>query len=160
MSIKLSFLPLWILPFIIIDGWKRRFLFIGTSVVFFLIIALPMTLRIGIFSEWVKNLFLYSGQYGSGDTNIVDFTSLAVNLKELWGYEKRFLSLFHPDCSVGRLFSLFQEKNEQKDRMAGNCCNCDYLAANHHCWQTLCSSVFHTCIVASTVDGFYSCRND
>lgn len=115
MSIKLSFLPLWILPFIIIDGWKRRFLFIGTSVVFFLIIAFPMTLRIGIFSEWVKNLFLYSGQYGSGDTNIIDFTSLAVNLKELWGYEKRFFYLLFTLIAVlGGYFLYFGRRTNKK----------------------------------------------
>ncbi len=94
LSIKLSYLPLWILPFFVIYGWKNRFLFVGASVVLFLIIALPMTLRIGVFAGWVKDLFLHSGQYGGGDTNIIDFVSLTLNLRELYGYEKRFFYLF------------------------------------------------------------------
>ena len=63
LSIKLTFLPLWFIPFLIIDGWKKRLSFIGLSFLFFFIIAFPMTLRIEVFLGWVKNLFLHSGQY-------------------------------------------------------------------------------------------------
>ena len=42
----------------------------------------------------MKELFLHSGQYGGGGANIVDFSSLAANLKELYGYERRYFYLF------------------------------------------------------------------
>lgn len=94
LSIKLTYLPLWFIPFLIIDGWKKRVYFIGLSFVFFLIMAFPMTLRFEVFLGWVKNLFFHSGQYGSGESNIIDFASLGTNLKELYGYEKRYFYVF------------------------------------------------------------------
>jgi hypothetical protein len=94
LSIKLTYLPLWFIPFLIIEGWKKRVYFIGLSFVFFLIMAFPMTLRFEVFLGWVKNLFMHSGQYGGGESNIIDFASLGTNLKELYGYEKRYFYVF------------------------------------------------------------------
>ena len=47
LSIKL-FLPLLVIPFVLVDGWRKASVF-GFSIALFLIMALPMTLRLGIF---------------------------------------------------------------------------------------------------------------
>ena len=102
LTIKLTFLPLWFIPFMAINGWKKKFTFIGLSVLFFFLIAFPMTLQIHIFWSWIKNLFIHSGTYGSGQSNIIDFASLGTNLKELYGYEKRFFYVFFSLIAVDR----------------------------------------------------------
>jgi hypothetical protein len=115
LSIKLTFLPLWFIPFLIIDGWKKRFSFIGLSFLFFFIMAFPMTLRIEVFLGWVKNLFLHSGQYGGGESNIIDFASLGTNLKELYGYEKRYFYVFFSLMAVlAGYLGYFRKKAERR----------------------------------------------
>lgn len=115
LSIKLTYLPLWFIPFLIIDGWKKRISFIGISFIFFLIFAFPMTLRFEIFLDWVKNLFTHSGQYGGGESNIIDFASLHTNLKELYGYEKRYFYLFFSLIAVlGSYLIYFRKRAERK----------------------------------------------
>ena len=94
LSIKLTFLPLWALPFLIMTGWKNKLKFVVFSFFFFFIIAFPVTLQIEFFWNWVKNLFMHSGQYGGGESNIIDFASLKTNLAELYNYERRFFLLF------------------------------------------------------------------
>ena len=115
LSIKLTFLPLWFIPFLIIDGWKKRLSFIGLSFLFFFIIAFPMTLRIEVFLGWVKNLFMHSGQYGGGESNIIDFASLGTNLKELYGYEKRYFYVFFSLMAVlATYLGYFRKKAEKR----------------------------------------------
>ena len=94
LSIKLTFLPLWIIPFIVIEGWKKKLTFVVSAILMLFIIAFPMTMQFGFFWGWVKNLFMHSGQYGGGESNIIDFASLGTNLKELYGYEKRYFYVF------------------------------------------------------------------
>ena len=94
LTIKLTFLPLWLIPLFVVKKWKQKIVFILLGVLFFFIIAFPMTLQFNVFWGWVKNLFLHSGTYGSGDTNIIDFAAVGKNLRELYGYEKRYFYIF------------------------------------------------------------------
>lgn len=90
-SIKLTFIPLWFIPLILIKSWKRKAQFLGLSILFFLMFAIPVTLRIGTFAGWIKSLFIHSGSYGSGDANFINWTEFWANLQFLWGYEKWFM---------------------------------------------------------------------
>lgn len=91
LSIKLTFIPLWFLPLVIIPNWKKKAQFLGLSVLFFLLFAIPVTLRLGVFTGWIKSLFIHSGTYGGGNANFVNWTEFLANLKFLWGYEKWLL---------------------------------------------------------------------
>jgi hypothetical protein len=90
LTIKLNYLPIWLIPFLVIEGWKKKISFIILSLILFFVIAFPVTLQIQIFWDWVKNLIIHSGTYGTGESNFIDFTSLRTNLNELFGYERRF----------------------------------------------------------------------
>lgn len=115
LSIKLTYLPLWIIPFLVIEGWKKKLVFVGSAFLMFFIIAFPMTLQFNFFWDWVKNLFMHSGTYGAGDTNIIDFVSLGTNLQELFGYEKRYFYVFFSMIGVliGYL-GYFRKKAEKR----------------------------------------------
>jgi hypothetical protein len=94
LSIKLTYISLWIIPLIIIRPWKKKFIFLGMSLAAFFLIALPVTLQIETFWNWVKALFLHSGTYGSGEEKIIDFASFKANLTELINLEKFFFGLW------------------------------------------------------------------
>jgi len=94
LSIKLTFLPIWFIPFLVLEGWKKKLIFVVSAFLLFFIIAFPMTLQINIFWGWVKTLFMHSGTYGTGESNIIDFASLKTNLRELFGYEIRFFYIY------------------------------------------------------------------
>ncbi len=90
LSIKLTLIPLWIIPVLVVNTWRGKLLTIGFSVFFFLIIALPVTLQIDKFWHWTTDLFLHSGQYGSGEENIIDFVKLKGNLGLIFNLQKHF----------------------------------------------------------------------
>ena len=115
LSIKLTFLPLWFLPFIVIEGWKKKLGFVLSAFLMFFIIAFPMTLQFGYFWGWVKNLFMHSGNYGAGDSNVIDFASLKTNLRELYGYEKRYFYVFFSLIGVLIVYlGWFRKKAEKR----------------------------------------------
>lgn len=90
LSIKLSFIPIWIIPFIVIPKWKNKLIFTGSAILSFLIIAYPVTLQMGNFWSWIKNLVTHSGNYGSGEANFIDLALFKANIKEIFNLEKRF----------------------------------------------------------------------
>jgi len=115
LSIKLTFLPVWFIPFMIMDGWKKKAAFVGISLVLFLVIAFPVTLRFNIFWGWITALFMGSGQYGGGESNIVDFASLKSNLRELIHLEKRFFYVFLAlSASLVSYLAWFRKKAEKR----------------------------------------------
>lgn len=114
LSIKLTFLPLWIIPFLVIEGWKKKLVFVVSAFLLFFIIAFPMSLQINFFWGWVKNLFMHSGNYGTGKANIIDFALLRTNLKELIGYEKRFFYVCFAMIAVFAGYLVYFRKKAEK----------------------------------------------
>ena len=75
-----------------------------------------MTLQINIFWAWVKTLFMHSGTYGAGESNIIDFASLKTNLRELFGYEIRFFYVYFTLIVTFLGYILyFRKKAEKRD---------------------------------------------
>jgi hypothetical protein len=64
---KLTFLPFFFLPLILLQGWKYRLSFTGYSLLFFMIFAFPVLLHYHSFTNWVYGIFTHTGQYGTGD---------------------------------------------------------------------------------------------
>jgi heme/copper-type cytochrome/quinol oxidase subunit 4 len=90
LSLKLTLIPLWVIPLIVVKSWRGKILVLVSAVVFFLVIAFPVTLQIERFWHWTKDLFLHSGQYGSGEENIVDFAYLLENFGQILRLQKHF----------------------------------------------------------------------
>lgn len=93
LSVKLTFLPVWIIPFFLAESWKKKVRFLLLAFGLFFLIAFPVTLQFDIFWNWVKSLFLHSGQYGSGESNIFDPVTWQTNIRELYQLEKFFFFL-------------------------------------------------------------------
>lgn len=90
LSIKLTLLPLMFFPLMVAPGWKKKAGSLFLSLLFFLVIALPATLQIERFWHWIRDLFLFSGQYGSGEKNVVDLAQMAGNFRQMVRLEPHF----------------------------------------------------------------------
>jgi len=120
MAIKLSFLPILIIPIIVIPKWKSKLLFVGLTVLMFFIIAFPVTLQLNIFWGWIKNLFMHSGTYGQGEANIIDIQQFKVNIREMYNLEKRFFYvLMSLVAAIIVYYSIFRQKADKKLMIAG-----------------------------------------
>lgn len=93
LSIKLTYFPLWIIPLIVLTTWKERIRYSIIAVVSFLVMALPVTLQINVFRDWIKALFMHSGHYGQGEGNIIDWKTFGPNFSILWTDNRLFFGL-------------------------------------------------------------------
>jgi hypothetical protein len=93
LSIKLTLIPLWIIPFIIVKSWRSKIEVLIISILLFLIIAWPATLQIGRFWDWGKALFIHSGNYGNGDANILEVALFKENLVKIVTLYREFTIL-------------------------------------------------------------------
>jgi len=79
LSIKMSWLPLAIIPLFLMPGWRYKLHYVLLTVAAFLLFALPATLEYKNFYLWMKGLFVHSGNYGSGEANFLDTTLFLQN---------------------------------------------------------------------------------
>lgn len=112
LSIKLTLLPLIFFPLMVVPGWKKKAVTLLLSVLFFLVIALPATLQIERFWHWIRDLFLFSGQYGSGEKNVVDLAQMAGNFRQMVRLEPHF-SILTGIMAVVTLISLVSSRRKK-----------------------------------------------
>ena len=120
LSIKLTYFPLWIIPLIVLKSWKNRFVYSGTAIVSFFVMALPVTLQIHIFWGWIKGLFLHSGHYGKGDSNVVNWDTIIPNFMNLWSENRYFfyVVLILALALIGSFFLKKDLKNSLMQRIS------------------------------------------
>ena len=120
LAIKLSFIPVLIIPFIIVPKWKSKLIFVGLTVLIFFIIAFPVTLQLDIFWGWIKNLFMHSGTYGKGEANIIDIQQFKSNIHEMYNLEKRFFYVMITlVIALIGYFAIFRKNADKKLLIAG-----------------------------------------
>lgn len=90
---KLMYLPIAIIPFLLLPGYKKKVVFVIFSIIVFSCFAFP------IFSRWItfrdyyiKNL-IHSGQYGAGPANFADPNLFMINLKNIFDAGKLFVRI-------------------------------------------------------------------
>lgn len=84
LSVKITFIPFLIIPLIVLRKFRYKLVFgleLIAATAFFLIPALN---RWGYFTGWMKKLFFHSGQYGQGESNILDVSVFKNNLIEIY----------------------------------------------------------------------------
>jgi len=91
LSVKLTFIPIWFIPLIILKDWKARLRFLLITLILFLLFSIPVIFQLNKFTGWIKAIFVHSGQYGGGDSNFVNWHEFKAGLQFLWTYEHWFL---------------------------------------------------------------------
>lgn len=85
---KLTFVPLFFIPFIVFPTWKQKILFAILSFAFFLLFISPALSHLDYLITWVSDLVSKKGKYGSGETGIVDTAKFIANFKRKLIFEK------------------------------------------------------------------------
>lgn len=87
---KYNFIPLLVLPFILIPGWRNRAWYILSSIGSALVFFLPVSSKFRSFWRIVKEMFLHSGLYGSGNRGIIDTSSFFKHIALVFKHNPSF----------------------------------------------------------------------
>src|SRR5512133_1764088 len=77
---KLMYLPIAIIPFLLIPGYKNKGLYIVLTIIAFSLLAFAIFHGWHTFINWHLNNFMHAGQYGHGEATIVDVSTFKNNL--------------------------------------------------------------------------------
>lgn len=96
---KITFFPLMVIPVFLIwrnGRYRDVFYYIAGTAVFTFIFVLP-AISYGnteYFTEWIKNITLHSGQYGTGPKYVIHGESFMTNLVNIFSYEMHFVLIY------------------------------------------------------------------
>ncbi len=77
---KVTFLPLFIVPLVILPNLKNRLLFLLSTLLAFFIFTIPVISEYERIFNWFISIFTHSGYYGGGEKNIINFHTIFNNL--------------------------------------------------------------------------------
>ncbi len=83
LSAKVVFFPVFLLPFFILDGWKNKGIYTATVLLALSVFLIPVYAVFPQFLNWIRDLFLHTGQYGSGSAGVIDWGSFTDHLARL-----------------------------------------------------------------------------
>lgn len=84
LATKFNYLPLLILPLILLDTNKNRLVYTATVVVSFFIFIAPIIDKFGDFRHFITKIFNHDGIYGSGNANVFNFEKIIGNIREIF----------------------------------------------------------------------------
>jgi len=90
LATKLTFLPVLILPFLILEGKRLKWIYVVSIVPAFILFTLPAAKGYLYMAKWFLNLGTHTGTYGQGNAGIID---PAVYLKALIEIAKNNVSM-------------------------------------------------------------------
>ena len=88
LAIKVTFIPLIIIPLILIPSLINKLKYLLMTIISFFIFAFPLLGKPDKFWIWMKRLFIHSGRYGAGKSNIIDISDFTGNIKLLISEDK------------------------------------------------------------------------
>lgn len=91
---KLTFLPLWIIPFILIKTFKNKALFLSTGVFTFLILFLPAISNYKNFTGWIHNLIFTNKIHGTMDREPFSSSLYIGNILSVFEQDKILLIVY------------------------------------------------------------------
>ncbi|MEO8211090.1 MAG: hypothetical protein ABI840_11075 [bacterium] len=114
MVTKISFLPVMMIPFLLIKEIKFRVIFILISILTFLIFVFPAFSAENAdgFSVWIKDLVTHSGKYGKGSEDFVQTSVYLSNIKTIFS-QNLFFSLSYISLISILIFQFFKKHKSQ-----------------------------------------------
>lgn len=94
MAIKITFLPLAIIPFIITSKWKNKILVPVYAGIFFLISILPVIDKFSYFRSFIFKIATHEGTYGEGNEEIINMPKLLHNIWDIFQMNYTFTLIF------------------------------------------------------------------
>ena len=107
---KLNFLPVAIIPFLMIKGIKGKSVFTITLLITFTILFLPALSNTENFLNWIEKLFIHSGRYGNGEANIINESTYFSNIRLIFLKDKLYF-LTYLICAFTLIISFVKKIN-------------------------------------------------
>lgn len=111
---KIIFLPLMIIPLVILKNKETRTRYIKASVLSFIFFTIPIIPAYLSMGWWIIRLFSHSGIYGSGDATIINTSNYFTDLKSMLTGEPVLLITFL--LAAVFLIFLFIRKTKSKEK--------------------------------------------
>jgi len=80
---KVTFVPLVVVPLIVLPRVLPRIMYAGASLVSFYLCTIPIHHHLLYVWQWLKSIFFHQGRYGHGPTGIVDIDSFVSNVMSI-----------------------------------------------------------------------------
>jgi len=77
---KVVFIPMVFLPFFLMEGIRKKTAYTAILIASLCIFLIPVYRVLPSFFTWIRDLFLHSGRYGSGEAAIIDFQEFQKSL--------------------------------------------------------------------------------
>ena len=84
LATKFNFLPVLILPFLLIDSNKNRLIYIGSGIVSFFIFIAPIITKFDEYFRFLTSIFKHDGLYGSGGSKVLNFQKMTDSAFEIF----------------------------------------------------------------------------
>ncbi|MCY7361031.1 MAG: hypothetical protein LH629_03025 [Ignavibacteria bacterium] len=91
---KLNFIPVCLIPFIVLRGVKYKTIFTTGTIIIFLILFLPAISKLSLFSEWAGNLALKSGVHGQSELSQLSLSKFAENIFMIFSRDIFFTTVY------------------------------------------------------------------
>lgn len=111
LSIKLTFLPVLLLPFFIIPGLKDKLRFAGITMLSLFVFAFPILFDLSDFFSWIGDLFIHSGQYGGGDSNFININEFVQNFEKILSINGFLVLIWILSLAISILYLVLKKKN-------------------------------------------------
>lgn len=82
-AVKVTFIPLALLPLLVLPRLKNKAIYWGGVVVAFVLFTLPIIRMYPLFFKWVYNLLSHTGRYGTGASSIISPLRYIENFRTL-----------------------------------------------------------------------------
>ncbi len=119
LSIKLTYMPLLIVPLFVIPGFKDKGRFLLFTIISLFVFAMPIIFDLVSFTGWIKDLFIHSGQYGRGDTSIINLHVFSHNLGRLINTNMFMVISWIVSLSILIFYIFFKRKSLNKSLLFG-----------------------------------------
>ena len=91
---KFNFIPLIIIPFIVINKMKERLIYIGSFLFSAVVFFLPVYDKFSYFKRFITRIFTHDGLYGQGADQVINIKSFLHNISLIFEYNTSFSIIF------------------------------------------------------------------
>lgn len=90
LSLKMTFLPVAVLPLFVVNKYNNKIKYVAYTIITFFLLSPQVAFQWHHFWNWNKGMFIHSGMYQAGDSNIINTSLFINNFNKILASEKYF----------------------------------------------------------------------
>ena len=110
LATKFNFLPVLILPLLLIDTNKNRLIYIGSGIVSFFLFIAPIITKFDDYFRFLTSIFKHDGLYGGGESKVLNFQKMTESAFEIIRLNPELCLLII--ALIALIFIAIREKDE------------------------------------------------